>query len=96
VNARRDVGGNVLVGSAEGCSEILSGASAGIDEPSSAEILPGNSVHVDATALLVGSHGAADIRTFIPVDSQPAEVVEGSVGVFGPAAVGIEVLHTHD
>ena len=50
---------------------------------------------VDAAppALHVRSVGTADIGPFVPVQSQPAEIVDDGLGATGPVARAIQVVH---
>src|SRR3569623_2072676 len=82
--------------SAERSCKVFAGALAWIDEPSPTETLPCSPVERCAPALLVGSIGAAHVGSLVPVDAEPAKVLEGSLGVLGAAAVAIEVLHAHN
>jgi hypothetical protein len=84
------------VRSTEGGSKIFPGTATGVNEAAFAEVLPGGPVCVRTPALLIGSEGASNIRTLVPVDSEPAEIFESSSGVFRPTALGVEVLDAHD
>ena len=82
--------------SAEGGSEILPGAAARINKAACAKGLPCVPINVSAMALFVGGERSAEIGALIPVDSEPTQVFESGAGVFRPAAIWVEILHSHD
>jgi hypothetical protein len=53
-------------------------------------------MHTGALALIVGGVWSAEVGTFVPIDVEPAQIFEGSLGVLGPAAVGVKILHPKD
>ena len=57
---------------------------------------PCGEIDIAAAALLVGAEGTTFVGPFVPTDAEPAQIIEGSVGVNGTAAVGIEIFHAHD
>jgi hypothetical protein len=76
--------------------EILARAATGIEEAALHQAAPCGEIDWIALTLCVRSVWAADVRAFVPVNAEPAKVFEGSVGVLGAAAIGIEVFHAHD
>src|ERR1700758_3304423 len=76
--------------------QVFARASAGKQEPAIAKFAPGVEIESAAFALHVRSEGAAFVRTLMPADPQPAQVIERGICIHCSTAVGIEIFHAHD
>jgi len=60
------------------------------------QLSPCVEINLMAAALYVGRKGSSFVRTFLPADSQPPQVLDCGIGKGGAAAVEIEVIHAQD
>jgi len=84
------------VGSGEGAEDIVSGARAGVDGFLLLEAVESGLVLGEAFALAVGGEGAAAVGAFVPLETEPGEILEhgGDEVRSGPA--GVEVVVAED
>src|SRR5215467_1763611 len=80
----------------QGALQVFARAGAGIDKAAVAQPAPGFQIKIAPTALVVWAEGAADVWTFVPVEPQPAQIVEHCSNKFLPAALEVEILIAED
>ena len=83
------------VGGRDRGSDVLARAGAGVEGPCLEKPLEGFAVEGNPLALDVGAVGAANVGPFLPVESEPSEVLAGRPAELVPAARPIEILDPH-
>ncbi len=76
----------------EASFDILAGLVAWVDGTRGLELLPDRVKPWQTLRLDVGGVWAADVRTFRPLQAEPAEVFDRRGGEFGPTAAGIQIF----
>ena len=85
-----------VVGSTGGFGQILARAGAGEDVAAVAKPSPGVEVETVAFALRIRSEGTANVRSFLPVDSEPMQIFDKSLHILRLGALRIEVFVAQD
>ena len=81
--------------SAQGRGQIFSRTATGIEEAALTQFLPSSEIDAVSLALDVRCIRASDIWPFLPIDAEPAQVVEHSRGIFCATSIRVQVFHTH-
>ena len=92
---RVSVGSRAFMRRAQRRCQIFPRTPARIDKSALNQLSPRSQVVVVSQALRIGTTRTADIRPFIPIDSEPVQVLVSRFDILAPAAVGIKVLHAH-
>ena len=80
------------MGCGEGVLDVPAGAGAGVDRAQGAEAFESGDVMLAALALGVRTIRAAAVGAFLPLESEPAEVLDQGLDEKGAAAGGVEVF----
>lgn len=81
---------------ADRCLNVFSRTRAGINETASAQLFQPRAIKIKSFALIVRTERTADIRTFLPLKSEPAQVLEHRCDVFRFAARAIQIVVAQD
>ena len=77
-------------------SKVFAGAGARVDVALAKELAPGFEVARAALTLHVRSERTADVWSFIPIDSEPAEIFIHRSLELGTRAIRVEILVAED
>jgi len=77
-------------------SKVFAGAGARVDVALAKKFAPGFEVARAALTLHVWSEGAAEVGSFIPIDSEPAEIFIHRSLELGTRAIRVEILVAKD
>ena len=81
---------------ARGSENILARAGAGVNQPGRAKLIQGGDINLPSLALRVGPKGPPAIRPFLPVESEPPEVLHHGIHELHAVARGIQILVPQD
>jgi len=76
----------------ESAQDVLAGAGAGIDEAACEELVEGRVVRLAALALRVGAGLSATVRALLPLEAEPAQVLDHGGHKLRTAAGVVEVF----
>src|SRR3954454_17209052 len=79
-----------------GLGQVLARTGAGIKQPAFVEFAPESQVTGTPFTLRVWCMGAANVRTFLPTDTEPPQVVEHGADVFRPGTLRVQILIAKD
>src|SRR5438270_11458077 len=72
--------------------DVFARALARINETTGTQFLPGLYIITTSLALNVRRKRSTDVRPFIPLQSEPSEVLDDGVRVFGAATIAIQIF----
>ena len=73
-------------------TDVFSRAGAGVDAIAFAQPIERGAVMVHALALVVRSEGPAAVRSFLPIESEPSQILDHGVDICEPETHGVEVF----